>query len=570
MSFTPRTRRAIQSFDNLVALANYQERLKEARKMVWRDRGEPVVELYTLQDCIKHAAMGGFRSGALAFTLRALINVAIALVRIRKVKPRSQRLSVIFHALFGKDTFQFASMLGTFVSLYKFLLNAIPLYIPAVNPPDLRYDSWEAATFEEEDSIHDKLEAGQIPRTMRRTARRDQRLSLSAHAQLVLTRKKTRRWHAAMAGAIAGGLAIMCENKKRRNVIAQQLFVRGLQGSYNSVSERTGFRIPHGEVILFSLSCAQIMYAWLMRPEALGLGYANWISQASKVPVLAPHIHRQLARTGTANVADIDKAINLKDITPGNVKILTDLRDLLSSPASASSKASIPPYVPCAVTHPALDNCTAVPLDRFVDVAWWIMPVYTALHFIPMVLFKRKAFVRDPSRMLGKAGVGTLRSSAFLGAFVVIYQCESNFHSHRPPHAHADISPALFCLKHQTYAAYHRLPASAALRRAIPPWLINLLVGRLALIGTGLATGLSLFVEEKRRRGELAMYVLPKALESAWRTARGRGWAPPTRGVGDVMLTAAGMGMVMSAYQNDPQHLSGLVRRILYQFIGPN
>ena len=53
------------------------------------------------------------------------------------------------------------------------------------------------------------------------------------------------------------------------------------------------------------------------------------------------------------------------------------------------------------------------------------MPVYTALHFIPMVLFKRKAFVRDPSRMLGKAGVGTLRSSAFLGAFVVIYQCES-------------------------------------------------------------------------------------------------------------------------------------------------
>ena len=27
---------------------------------------------------------------------------------------------------------------------------------------------------------------------------------------------------------------------------------------------------------------------------------------------------------------------------------------------------------------------------------------------------------------------------------------------------------------------------------------------------------------------------------------------------------------VQSTYQNDPQHLSGLVRRILYQFIGPN
>lgn len=39
----------------------------------------------------------------------------------------------------------------------------------------------------------------------------------------------------------------------------------------------------------------------------------------------------------------------------------------------------------------------------------------------------------------------------------------------------------------------------------------------------GVFTGLSLFVEAKQRRGELAMYALPKALESAWITLRGRG-----------------------------------------------
>jgi hypothetical protein len=55
--FTPR--RAMASFDNLVALANHQERLREARKMVWRDRGEPVVELDTLRACFEHAAVGG-------------------------------------------------------------------------------------------------------------------------------------------------------------------------------------------------------------------------------------------------------------------------------------------------------------------------------------------------------------------------------------------------------------------------------------------------------------------------------------------------------------------------------
>jgi len=82
--------------------------------------------------------------------------------------------------------------------------------------------------------------------------------------------------------------------------------------------------------------------------------------------------------------------------------------------------------------------------------------------------------------------------------------------------------------------------------------------------------GLSLFVEEKRRRAELAMYVLPKGLESAWVMARGKGLVFKTGQWGDILLTAVGTGMVMNTYQNDPQHLSGIVRRILYQFIGPN
>lgn len=89
------------------------------------------------------------------------------------------------------------------------------------------------------------------------------------------------------------------------------------------------------------------------------------------------------------------------------------------------------------------------------------------------------------------------------------------------------------------------------------------------------------------------MYVMPKALESIWVTAHGK--ANPSmkkRMVGEAAFTAVAMGMVMvslpltgvlgwglkmlmvpniqSSYQNDPQHLSGLVRRILYQFVGPN
>jgi hypothetical protein len=49
------------SFENLVALANHQERLREARRMVWRDKGEPVAELDDYWQCAEHAVRGGVR-----------------------------------------------------------------------------------------------------------------------------------------------------------------------------------------------------------------------------------------------------------------------------------------------------------------------------------------------------------------------------------------------------------------------------------------------------------------------------------------------------------------------------
>ena len=56
-----------------------------------------------------------------------------------------------------------------------------------------------------------------------------------------------------------------------------------------------------------------------------------------------------------------------------------------------------------------------------------MLPIYSALHFVPAVLFKWKTFTQDPSKVLVKAGVGSLRSSAFLGVFVAIYQGKLSF-----------------------------------------------------------------------------------------------------------------------------------------------
>ncbi|KAK7682574.1 hypothetical protein QCA50_014374 [Cerrena zonata] len=83
IQFTPK--RAMSSFENLVALANYEERLKEARKIVWRNRGEKPVELADLWECLEHAGRGGWRAGGLGFAIRSGVNVILLMARMERI-----------------------------------------------------------------------------------------------------------------------------------------------------------------------------------------------------------------------------------------------------------------------------------------------------------------------------------------------------------------------------------------------------------------------------------------------------------------------------------------------------
>ncbi|KAI0941124.1 hypothetical protein AcV7_002769 [Taiwanofungus camphoratus] len=86
LGFAPK--RAMASFDNPVALANYGERLREARKIVWRDSGErPVEELQDQWECLEHGSRGGLGVGGLAFAIRPGVNPILRMTRIDNV-PR--------------------------------------------------------------------------------------------------------------------------------------------------------------------------------------------------------------------------------------------------------------------------------------------------------------------------------------------------------------------------------------------------------------------------------------------------------------------------------------------------
>lgn len=71
----------------------------------------------------------------------------------------------------------------------------------------------------------------------------------------------------------------------------------------------------------------------------------------------------------------------------------------------------------------------------------------------------------------------------------------------------------------------------------LPTEVLNLLVSKGSFAALGFLAGLSLFIEDPRRRAELAMYVLPKGLESAWTAARGRGYVVRTGELGKALVS---------------------------------
>lgn len=156
-------------------------------------------------------------------------------------------------------------MIGTFVAVYKFLINTLPLIsLPADFSPPLLPRTWSetetlggengdyaAGLWADDDAVtapewtvqnlannsgKGKAFVAEENGTITMTAKVKTKLSAQAVAHEIWVRKKGRRWHAFVAGAVAGGAAILFETKRRRVGIAQQMFVRYVSRSVSSFS----------------------------------------------------------------------------------------------------------------------------------------------------------------------------------------------------------------------------------------------------------------------------------------------------------------------------------------------
>lgn len=136
--------------------------------------------------------------------------------------------------------FYLTTLTGSFVALYRVILNALPLLLPANVPLRENLRNLSANFFSTQDEhdnlvLDDSQTSSSSPSPLQPQPlslhispgeKREARLSSSAQLHQSWVRKKTRQWYSILAGAVAGAVAISFERRSRQHVIAQQLFVR--------------------------------------------------------------------------------------------------------------------------------------------------------------------------------------------------------------------------------------------------------------------------------------------------------------------------------------------------------
>ncbi|KAI9491182.1 hypothetical protein BDB00DRAFT_767539 [Zychaea mexicana] len=252
----------------------------------------------------------------------------------------------------------------------------------------------------------------------------------------------------------------------------------------------------HGDALLFGLACMEILYAYTMQPATLAPGYYDFMVKTARVPHDLLRLNEKNVRGSALTTHETLHAINKFRPTEQAIKL-------------AQSMPEYPTALPCELIHPWVDGCNATAAERFVKVVKSMFPVYGTLHLVPMLVFRFKQFSKMPLSMLSKTVLGTAKSCAFMALFVTLYQYQ-------------------ICM--------HR----KLLSNGITTFNSKYLYGWFGFV----CSFSSIFLEEKKRRGELAMYCLPIALKSYYQILYQRKWIIHIKHF-EVMLTSVAMAIIM-------------------------
>ncbi|CAG8471157.1 13644_t:CDS:2 [Dentiscutata erythropus] len=395
---------------------------------------------------VLHAVFGGLRSYLIAHGIRGGVNFLLNLLTLFR-KRKGTIVRAITRGFFGPDAIRFGVAFGGFSFLWKLINNS------------LRY-----------------------------------------------IRKKDDKWNAFVAGSIAG-ISVVAEKRERRIAIAQQMFVRAIQALYKSGRTREYFDIPHIGVVLFALSCGQVLYAYTMQPTTIPPDFLKFMIKTARVPKDTLDLNLKHVR---------GESITLDDA----LRIVTKGKGTKNAFEVASNLPPNPITLPCELVHPKFDSCIYTTSERFLRVFKTICPVYATLNIVPI-----------PYTLIRKCVQNTVRSSTFLAVFVSTYQSQICIHRNLVKNIGLNFNSKYLY------------------------WL------------TGVISGLTILIEHKNRRSDLTVYVVPKAVESLYKIMCQKNCIFELHRTAEIWFFSAAMG---ACFQHEPKVISPMTKTLLRGFFGNN
>ncbi|KAJ1566379.1 hypothetical protein HK405_010064 [Cladochytrium tenue] len=328
-----------------------------------------------------------------------------------------------------------------------------------------------------------------------------------------------------VAGLVAG-LAILAEKREQRVTIAQQVLVRGLQAVFNSLKTGGHFHFAHGDSVIFALSTAQIMYSYAMQPSTIPRAYYKFVQTTGPITEQALVLARSSVYRGEGvSPAAVMDAITTNPMGSPTAKALAFGRAL--DPLGTAAAVTID-MLPCEVLHPHVDSCNVQAAGVWLDVFQKIAPVYISLNLIPVVAFRLRRLLHDPATVMKRVLYNTATSATFLSVFVSVYM-------------------RLVCLIRDL----HRRGVIHKDHKYLY-WLV------------GLLSSSAILIEDKKRRSELAMYLVPRGLTSLHNLLALRR-ATVDVPYFEVAMFSAGMGLVVMYLHADRDMLGGFIRAVMVE-----
>lgn len=255
----------------------------------------------------------------------------------------------------------------------------------------------------------------------------------------------------------AAGLAIFFLPRPARLPLALFMCVRALE-VLGRVAERRGLvpNVPHVDAALMSVASAQVLWTWLFNREALTPSYRRFLDVQGGKPREALQGLQDLFTRGAVDAVSVN-AMRAR---------------LGAKPLPAAALRSS-----CQVLHPLDASCSASFAQFWIRAFVRALRVYLPVYVVPALLFGFKRCLHAPLPTVRHVAVGVARSAAFLASY-----CSMGYGG--------------VCLQENVVQARHHL------------------VGAFA----GALCGVTVMLEKKARRIELALYVLSHALESFYRT----------------------------------------------------